>query len=48
VDFSAAVLAVAAASKAFLEALSSASRDNMRALAADKASAAQRREKKVE
>jgi hypothetical protein len=48
VDFSAAVFAAVAASKAFLEALSSASRDDMRALAADKASAAQRGEKKVE
>jgi hypothetical protein len=48
VDFSAAVLAAVAASKAFLEALSSASRDDMRALVADKASAAQRGEKKVE
>jgi hypothetical protein len=37
VDFSAVVLAAAVASKAFLEALSSASRDDMRALAADKA-----------
>jgi hypothetical protein len=41
VDFSEVVLAVAAASKAFLEASCSASRDDMRALAADKASAAQ-------
>jgi hypothetical protein len=41
VDFSVVVLAAAAASKAFLEASSSASRDDMRALAADKASAAQ-------
>jgi hypothetical protein len=48
VDFSAVVLAAAAASKAFLEALSSASRDDMRALAADKASEAQRGEKKLE
>jgi hypothetical protein len=48
VGFSAAVLAVAAASKAFLEALSSAYRDEIRALAADKASIAQRGEKKVE
>jgi hypothetical protein len=48
VDFSVVVLAAAAASKAFLEALSSASRDDMRALAANKASVAQRGEKKVE
>jgi hypothetical protein len=48
VDFSALVLAAVAAPKAFLEALSSASRDDMQALAADKASAAQREEKKVE
>jgi hypothetical protein len=48
VDFSAAVLAAAAASKAFLEALSSASRDDMQALAANKASAARRGEKKLE
>jgi hypothetical protein len=40
-------LAAAAASKAFLEALSSASRDDMQALTTDKASAAQRGEKKV-
>jgi hypothetical protein len=44
VDFSAAVLAAAVVSKAFLEALSSASRDEIRALAADKASTAQRGE----
>jgi hypothetical protein len=48
VDFSAVVLAEVAASQAFLEASSSASRDKMRALAAAKASASQRREKKVE
>jgi hypothetical protein len=48
VDFSAVVFAAVAASKAFLEALSSASRDDMRALVADKASAAQRGEKKLE
>jgi hypothetical protein len=48
VDFSATVLAVVAASKAFLEALNSASRDDMQALAADKASAAQKGEKKLE
>jgi hypothetical protein len=48
VDFSAVVLAAVAASQAFLEALSSASRDEMRALAAAKASAVQRREKEVE
>jgi hypothetical protein len=48
VDFSAVVLAAAAASKAFLEALSLASRDDIRALAADKASAAQRGEKKLQ
>jgi hypothetical protein len=47
VDFSAVVLAVVAASQAFLEALSSASRDKMRALAATKASVVQKREKKV-
>jgi hypothetical protein len=47
-DFSAVVLAAAAASKACLEALSSASRDDMRALAADKAFAAQRGETKLE
>jgi hypothetical protein len=41
-------LAVVAASQAFLEALSSASRDEMRALVASKASAVQKREKKVE
>jgi hypothetical protein len=48
VDFSAVVLAAVAASQAFLEASSSASRDEMRALAVAKASASQRREKKVE
>jgi hypothetical protein len=48
VDFSAVVLAVVAASQAFLEASSSASRDEMRALAAAKASVIQKREKKVE
>jgi hypothetical protein len=48
VDFSAVVLAAVAASQAFLEALSSASRDEMQALAAAKASAVQKREKKVE
>jgi hypothetical protein len=48
VDFSAVVLAAVAASKAFLEALSLASRDDMRAFAADKASAAQRGEKKLQ
>jgi hypothetical protein len=48
VDFSAVVLAAVAASQAFLEALSSASRDEMRPLAAAKASAVQKREKKVE
>jgi hypothetical protein len=47
-DFSALVLAAVAASQAFLEASSSASRDEMRAFAATKASAEQRREKKVE
>jgi hypothetical protein len=48
VDFSAVVLAAAAAaaSKAFLEASSLASRDDMRALAADKASAAQQGKRK--
>jgi hypothetical protein len=39
VDFSVVVLAAVAASQAFLEASSSASRDEMRALAAAKASA---------
>jgi hypothetical protein len=48
VDFSGAVLAAAAASKAFLEALSSASRDDMRALATDKASVAQKGKKELE
>jgi hypothetical protein len=48
VDFSAVVLAAVAASQAFLEASISASRDEMRALAAAKASAVQKREKKVE
>jgi hypothetical protein len=48
VDFSTVVLAAVAASQAFLEASSLASKDEMRALAAIKASAAQRREKKVE
>jgi hypothetical protein len=47
VDFSAVVLAAVAASQAFMEASSSASRDEMRALAAAKASAIQKREKKV-
>jgi hypothetical protein len=40
-DFSAVALAAVAASQAFLEALSSASRDEMRALAASKASVVQ-------
>jgi hypothetical protein len=48
VDFSAVALAAVAASQAFLEASSLASRDEMRALAAAKASVVQRREKKVE
>jgi hypothetical protein len=48
VDFSAVVLAAAAASNAFLEASSSASRDDMRALAADKASATQEEESKLD
>jgi hypothetical protein len=48
VDFSAVVLAAVATSQAFLEASSLASRDEMRALAAAKASAVQKREKKVE
>jgi hypothetical protein len=48
VDFSAVVLAAVAASQAFWEALSSASRDEMRALPTAKASAVQQREKKVE
>jgi hypothetical protein len=47
VDFSVVALAVVAASQAFLEALSSASSDEMRALAAAKASEIQKREKKV-
>jgi hypothetical protein len=47
VDFLVVVLAAVAASQAFLEALSSASRDEMRALAAAKAFAVQKREKKV-
>jgi hypothetical protein len=47
VDFSAVVLAAVAASQDFLEASSSASRDEMRALVAAKASAVQKREKKV-
>jgi hypothetical protein len=42
-DFSALVLAAVAASNAFLEALSSASKDEMRALATTKSSAAQER-----
>jgi hypothetical protein len=42
------VLAAAVASKAFLEALSLASRDDMRALAADKASVAQKGKKELE
>jgi hypothetical protein len=42
-DFSALVLVVVAASKAFLEASSSASKDEMRALATAKSSAAQER-----
>jgi hypothetical protein len=41
VDFSAVALAAVAASQAFLEASSSASRDKMRALAASKASVVQ-------
>jgi hypothetical protein len=41
VDFSAVALAAVAASQAFLEALSLASRDEMRALAASKASVVQ-------
>jgi hypothetical protein len=48
VDFLAVVLAAAAASKAFLEASSSAFRDDMRAFAADKASVAQKGEEKLE
>jgi hypothetical protein len=47
VDFSAVVLVAVVASQAFLEASSSASRDKMRALAASKASAVQKREKKI-
>jgi hypothetical protein len=46
-DFSAAALAAVATSQAFREASSLASRDAMRALAVDKASVAQKREKKV-
>jgi hypothetical protein len=45
VDFSALTLAVVAASKAFLEASSSASSDEMRALAIAKASAVQQKRK---
>jgi hypothetical protein len=48
VDFSAVVLVAAATSQAFLEASSLASRDNMRALATDKASAAQEGERKLD
>jgi hypothetical protein len=48
VDFSAVVLAAVAASQAFLEASSSASRDEMRALAAAKSSAAQEEERKLD
>jgi hypothetical protein len=48
VDFSAVVLVAEAASKAFLEALSSASRDDMQAIAIDKASAAQEGERKLD
>jgi hypothetical protein len=48
VDFSAVVLAAAATSQAFLEASSSASRDDMRALAVNKASAAQEGERKLD
>jgi hypothetical protein len=46
VDFSALTLAAVAASKAFLEALSSASSDEMRALAVARASAVHQRGKK--
>jgi hypothetical protein len=48
VDFSAAVLAAATTSQAFLEALSSAFRDDMRALATNKASAAQEGKRKLD
>jgi hypothetical protein len=48
VDFSAVVLTVAATSQAFLEASSSAYRDDMRALAADKSSAAQEGGRKLD
>jgi hypothetical protein len=48
VDFSTVVLSAVMASQAFLEASSSASRDEMLSLAAAKASAIQKREKKVE
>jgi hypothetical protein len=47
VDFSAMVLAAVAASQAFLETSSSASRDKMRALAAAKSSAVQEEERKT-
>jgi hypothetical protein len=46
VDFSALTLAAVAASKAFLEALTSASSDKMRALAVARASAVHQRGKK--
>jgi hypothetical protein len=46
-DFSAVVFAAMATTQAFLEALSSASRDEMHALAAAKSSAAQEGERKL-
>jgi hypothetical protein len=48
VDFSTVVLAAVAASQAFLEALSSASRDDMQALATAKSSAVQEEERKLD
>jgi hypothetical protein len=48
VDFSAVVLAAVEASQAFLEASSSASKDDMRALGAAKSSAAQEEERKLD
>jgi hypothetical protein len=48
VDFSVAVLAAVATSQAFLEASTSASRDDMRALATNKASASQEGERKLD
>jgi hypothetical protein len=48
VDFSAVVLAAVAASQAFLEASSSASKDDIRALAAAKSSIVQEEERKLD